>query len=109
MIHYKKYLVKTNDQFDPQQFSFIEDEINLIMEQTRHVSGISRPQILVAYLRDHSVDQKWAGENPELAQLLGSGSFPSNNIELLFDACQDNNYFRQQMEAFLLEGFSGSR
>jgi len=106
MFHYPKYLVKENDQFDPENFSFVMDDMQMIREQTGHVPGTSKADILISFLKDHSLQNEWLVSNPLLTGMLTAGSLSTRNIESLFDSCRDKPFFRKQMEEYLRQGFS---
>jgi hypothetical protein len=106
MLHYQKYLVKDNDQFDPEFFTFVIDDMKLIREQTDHVLPTFKTEIILSFLKNHALEKEWLKANPELTQLINSGSLPTGNIESLFDSCRNKPIFRQQMEAFFKKEFS---
>lgn len=106
MLQYQKYLIKDNDQFDPEFFSFVMEDMKLIREQTDHVLPAFKTEIILSFLKNHSLDKEWLNANPELAKLINSGTLPTSNIESLFDSCLNRPVFRQQMEAFFAKGFA---
>jgi len=106
MLQYKKYLIKDNDQFDPDFFSFVIEDMKLIREQTDHVLPTFKTEIILSFLKNHSLESEWLNANPELTKLITSRSLPTANIESLFDSCRNKPIFRQQMEAFFTKGFS---
>ena len=106
MLQYQKYLIKENDQFDPEFFSFVIDDMKLIKEQTDHVLPTFKTEIILSFLKNHSLENEWLKANPELTKLIGSGSLPTGNIESLFDSCRNKPIFRQQMETFFKREFS---
>ena len=106
MFQYAKYLIKDNDQFDPDFFSFVIDDMKMIREQTDHVLPSFKTEIILSFLKNHSLESEWQKANPELSKLITSGALSTRNIESLFDSCRNKPFFRQQMEAFLKQGFS---
>jgi len=106
MLVYQKYLIKENDQFDPEFFSFVMDDVKLIKEQTDHVLPTFKTEIILSFLKNHSLENEWLKANPELTRLINSGSLPTGNIESLFDSCRNKPIFRQQMETFFKREFS---
>lgn len=106
MLRYQKYLVKDNDQFNPEVFSFVIDDAKMIKDQTDHVLPAFKAEIILSFLKNHSPEAEWLRVNPELAKLITSGSLSTGNLKSLFDSCQDKPVFRQQMEAFLRQEFS---
>lgn len=103
---YNRFLVKTTDSFDPDFFLSINEEIDSINLQTGHLPEILKPEIIVSFVKDHSLQNDWILANPELATLVTSGSLFTGSIEALFDSCRNNPSFRQDLENFLREKFS---
>ena len=101
MFPYKKYLVKETDKFDPQQFSFVIDDIEAIRKQTEEVSSSFKAEIIISFLKNHSLENEWIKANPALSGLVKSGTLPGGNIESLFESSNSNPYFRKQMEDFI--------
>jgi hypothetical protein len=106
MFQYNKYLVKENDQFDPTEFPFVEEEMTIIREKTEHLPQFFKPEMIVSFLKDHSLANEWIKKNPELTELITSGALSARNIESLFESCRDRPFFRQQMEQYLKKVFS---
>jgi hypothetical protein len=106
MFPYKKYLVKETDKFDPQQFSFVIDDMEIIRKQTKEVSSSYKTEIIISFLKNQSLENKWVEANPVLTELVKSGSLTSSNIESLFQSSSSNPHFRKQMEEFLTKGLS---
>jgi hypothetical protein len=106
MFKYEKYLVKENDQFDPQHFLFVIDDMKIIKDETKHVSPILKSEIIVSFLKNQSLETEWLTANPELVKLVTSGSLSSKNIAALFESCRSKPVFRKQMEDFLKLGFA---
>ena len=106
MFPYKKYLVKETDKFDPQQFSFIIDDIETIQKQTEELPSSFKAEIIISFLKNHSLENKWIEANPALTGLVKSGSLSSRNIESLFESSGNNPSFRKQMEEFLAKELS---
>lgn len=106
MFQYPKYLIKEGDKFQPENFPSVMDEMTTIKEQTRYVSPAFKADIIVSYLKDHSLDNNWISANPELAKLISTGSLSTSNIEALFESCRNKPFFRNQMEEFLRQDLS---
>ncbi len=108
MKHYNKYLVRSTDQFDPVNFSSVADEIQLINEGTVTLPPFFKVEILISFLKDHSLENNWTRANPELADLVTSGSLLKGNIESLFESCRSNPIFQQDLETYLKKKFEGT-
>jgi hypothetical protein len=98
---YKKYLVRGSDHFDPAYYTFVADDLVVIIDQVKHVSPAFKAEIIITLLKNHCLQDEWVAANPELVQLVTSKSLNSGNIESLFESCQNNAAFRLQLEAYL--------
>jgi hypothetical protein len=101
MFTYKKYLIRNSDHFDPDYYTFVADDLAMMIDQVKNVSPDFKSEIIVTYLKDHCLQKEWVAANPELAQLVTSRSIYSGNIESLFESCQNNAAFSGQLETFL--------
>lgn len=106
MKHFPKYLIKTADKFDPEYFSSINEEVASVNTQVESLPFSFKPEILVSFLKDHSLQNAWLKANPELVALVTSGSLFNGNIEALFESSRDNPGFRQDLENYLLVQFT---
>jgi hypothetical protein len=107
MKQYSKYLVRSTDQFDPVNFSSVTDEIQIINEETVSLPPLFKVEILISFLKDHSVENNLTKANPVLTDLVTSGSLLKGNIESLFDSCRSNPAFREDLETYLKKEFEG--
>jgi len=106
MATFNKYLIKATDQFDPEYFSSINEEVMIINTKTEHLPFSFRSEIIVSFLKDHSLQEDWAKANPGLTALVTSGSLFTGNIEALFESCRNNPGYRQDLETYLLKRFA---
>jgi len=105
MKQYNKYLIRSTDQFDPLNFSSVDAEIQLINKGTVSLPAFFKVEILISFLKDHSIENDWTEANPELTDLVTSGSLFKGNIESLFESCRSNGVFRQDLETYLRKEF----
>jgi hypothetical protein len=105
-MQFNKYLIKTTDRFDPDYFSSINDEVDVIKSKTEHLSESFKPEIIVSFLKDHSIQNSWTIANPDLTALVTSGSLFTGNIESLFESSRTNPGYRQDLEKYLMEKFA---
>ena len=106
MTSFNKYLVKTTDQFNPEYFSSINEEIASINAQTEHLPVVFKPEIIVSVLKDHSLQNEWVKANPGLATLVNSGTLFTGNIKSLFASSLNNPRYRQDLESYLMKEFA---
>jgi len=105
MKQYNKYLIRSTDQFDPVNFSSLDDEIHLINEGTASLPPFFKVDILVSFLKGHSLENDWTKANPELTDLVTSGSLLKGNIKSLFESCRSNPVFQRDLETYLKKEF----
>jgi hypothetical protein len=106
MHQYKKYLVKNGDRFDPENFPSVSEEVISIRKHIEHLPSSYKADILVSFLKDHSLQDNWIKNNPGLVELITSGSLFSGSTEALFESCREHPAFRQQLETYLAQSFS---
>ena len=83
MRHYNKYLVKIDDRFDPESFPSVSEEVISIRQRIEHLPSFYKADIIVSFLKDHSLQDNWIKGNPELVELITSGSLFSASISVL--------------------------
>lgn len=103
MKHYNKYIILPADVFDPANFSFVKDEIRSINEKTENVSSVFKSDIIISFLKDHSLKNHWIDQNPQLTEMMMSGILLAGGTEALFASCIDNPVFRQDLENYINE------
>jgi len=105
---YKKYLVSQTDKFVEANFSSVNEEIQIINEKINTLPIYFKSEIVISYLKDRSIQNSWIEANPQLAALVTSGTLFTGSIESLFDSCRNNAGFRNDLEAYLKESFTGN-
>jgi len=101
MKQHQVYNINDADRFDARDYSTITDEMAFIVKQTAGMLPVYKEDIIISYLKDHSIKNTWITANPLLAKLVTSNVLPTFNIEALFDASRTNLVFRNQFEAFI--------
>jgi hypothetical protein len=79
---YVKYLVGTLDQFDPSNYSAVNDEIRIVNEKTDAVSTDFKVEIIISFVKDHSLQQNWIAANPQLTKLVTSQALFTGSIAI---------------------------
>ncbi len=108
MTKYHKNAIGLTDQFDPSNYSAVNDEICLINERTGAVPIHFKVEIIISFLKDHSLQINWIDANPELTDLVTSQILFTGSIESLFDCCRTNPIFRKDLENYLRGKLNGS-
>jgi|GEM_PF-1160662 len=108
MKQYQKYLISQTEQFDVNNFSFLHDEIDDINEKTNNVPPVFKAEMIIAFLKDHSLNDEWVAANPQLAELVNANALSTGGIEALFKSSNSNPVFQQDLVNYLKEKFTAS-
>lgn len=106
MKKYSHYLILANQKFDPSAFLPIEEEIEKINALTTSVSPVLKGEILLSFLKDHSISKDWINRNQQLAEMASSGVLFTGDIESLFESAKSNSAFTTDLENYLREKFT---
>jgi hypothetical protein len=87
--------------FNPADYPNVVSELTELLKQTGHFPVYFKREIVISYLKDHSLNNNWINANPELAKLITSGAYVTKDIELLFQACRWNKAFRSDLELYI--------
>lgn len=107
MKHYNKFLIGVADEFNQVNYPSVNNEISLINEKVGAFPVYFKTEIIISFLKDHSLQSDWIHANPQLTELVTSGTLFTGNIESLFDSCRNNPVFRHDLEAYLKGRFAG--
>ncbi len=106
MNRYNKYNIRETDRFDSNDFPKVQVELEDMLKATEGVSSTNKDQIIITYLRDHSLEKGSEEINPELTRLLTGGHFVTTHIEALFESSQANKAFQRGFEDYIREALS---
>lgn len=98
---FNTFIIRDNERFIPQNFPNIVDELIGIKEGIAHLAIYFKAEIIVSYLRDHSLQTAWIEGNPPLAKMITSGSLQTSQLEGLFESCRNNKPFLKGLEDYL--------
>jgi hypothetical protein len=106
MRHYNKYLIRSTDQFRPEDFPSLEEEVQIIHERTREYPSHLKAGIIVSYLKDHTPAFNEESMDPGLREMLKAGTLFTGTIKALFESSRENQSFGKQLENYLLNRLS---
>jgi len=106
MTPIRRFLIKNTDKFDPGYFSSVNEEIISIKKQIELLPVLFRSEIIVSFLKNHSIRNDWKKANPDLVTLAASGTLFSGSIEALFSSCINNPGYHQDLENYLMGEFA---
>lgn len=101
MKQYIKYLIEATDQFNREKFPLVTEEIQAINESVHHIISPFKVDIVVSFLKDHSLKNIWIDACPELTELVISGVLTTGSVEALFDSSRSNPGFRSDLEGYI--------
>jgi hypothetical protein len=101
MLTYKKYNIKDADKFNPEDFPKVISELAEINEKTSGEPVDFKHDIIISYLRNHSLQQDWITANPGLSGLITGGFLVTSHLESLFESCIQNKLFLHDFENYI--------
>jgi hypothetical protein len=102
---YSKYLIKDTDQFVPYEYPQIEEDLEALVVSMAKMPSAQNAEMLLSFVKDHSMRSEWVSANPQLAELICTKSLPTKNLEELFASSSKNLPFRKQLETYVTEKF----
>jgi hypothetical protein len=94
-------VIKESDVFEYVNFPFMVNELATIKKDLIHIPVYFKADIIISYLKNHSIKNDWIKANPELTKLITSGAFVTTHIESVFRACSNYKVFLHNFESYL--------
>jgi hypothetical protein len=94
------------DKFNAEDYPNMAAELTTMISDLHHIPVYYKKDIVVAYLKDHSVKTEWINANPNLVKLMTSGTLTTGHLEKLFEGCRWNAGFRTQYERYIKQRLS---
>ena len=101
MFKYQKYLVMPSDHFDAANFPGIDENLDLIISELKDKPQDFKIEMLLSFLKGHSIKTAYADTNPQLAELISSKTLSFKNLEALFESSENNSVFRKELELYV--------
>jgi hypothetical protein len=101
MFQYRRYNIRNTDQFRPDDYPKVLNELTDINSAVSGLPGVHKGDIIVSFLKGDSVKKDWLNSNPALAGLITSRHFDTTHLESLFDCCKVNNQFSEELEDYV--------
>lgn len=96
MFH--KFLIRDDDHFVLSTFPQLETSLQKIKEQLENYPLTPKTEMILSFVKHHSISSQLAKDYPELATLISSKSLPLQVMEELFESSRRNATFRNQLE-----------
>ena len=101
MSGYKNYDIKDADRFNPYKYPEVSDELDRLFSAAYLFTTPEKENIIISYLKDHSLHSHWLREHKELCDLVTHGNCETGHIEALFEACKGNRQFLHSYEEYI--------
>lgn len=91
--------------FKAEDYPVLSEEINQVKKDIHHTPVYFKSEIIISFLKNHSLKSEWVNANPVLAKMITSGSLVTRHIEQLFESSCRNLPFCTQFERHLKRMF----
>ena len=98
---YHKYLIKQGDTFNEENYPKVAQQLTVLKDAITPLPAEHRAEIIISYLKWHSIKTEFAEANPRLTEVMVSNTYATDHIEGLFGACKEHKVFQQGFEAHL--------
>jgi hypothetical protein len=95
------YHILEKDTFDPRQYPLVVKELANLSLETMHLPLPYKSEIIISFLKGHTMKTHWVQLNPALAEFMGSLDFSITQSEYLFVSCRDNKSFLKDFEGYI--------
>ena len=92
---------KNVDYFTRPNYPNVFAEINVMTRQITEIAGGYKREILISFLKNHSIKVAWLTENDEFVNLITSGALKIQYTERLFEAKRTNKEFLVDLEGYI--------
>lgn len=87
--------------FSANDYPEVLKEIRILKAFLLNVPSIHRVEIIISFLKNHSLKTVWVLENPKLTQLVVSGSCKTTALEGLFEKFKNNKASLRHLEEYI--------
>ena len=106
MKQHKVISVAGTDTFNAADYPSLKEELAAIADYTEGMLPLHKEDIVISYLKDHSIRMIWIDANPLLTAMVTSHVMPTATIEALFESSRNNLPFRKELEVFIRESLA---
>ena len=98
---YNKYNIRDNDRFYADQFPKVNLELQILANEVAGHPGPFTDQIVIAFLKYHSLKMEWSDANPWLSGKMTDNAFTTDHLESLFTSSKGNPQFTKEYEEYI--------
>lgn len=108
MSVYHKFLIGEADRFDPANFPQLATCLAQIVVQLNREQAGPKADMLLSFVKDHSINSQQVIDHPKVASLLSTKSLPLGTIEDLFESSRNNLLFKKGLETHIRSYFQAA-
>ncbi|HUR31274.1 MAG TPA: hypothetical protein VMZ69_07560 [Saprospiraceae bacterium] len=94
-------IIKDYEKFDPANYPKEFHELSVLNQGIAEIAVYFKVEIIISYLKDHSLKTDWVEANPALSRMITSGFFKTSYLEALFESCRNNKSFLNDFEDYI--------
>ena len=106
---YHKFQIEEANRFDAAHFPELQTSLKNIVELLNNETGGPVADMLLSFVRNHSINSQFVLNHPRLAMLISTKDWPVHVMEALFEDSKENPLFRQDLEAYIRSGLSSNK
>jgi len=105
MLSHSKYNIEDGEQFSPENCPTVVSQLTALQEGIAQLPEHNKVDIIISYLKNHSIKIDLINSNPPVTEKMTSGLFAVSHIEAYFDGCKSNQPFLLDFEHFIKRQF----
>jgi hypothetical protein len=90
-----------NEKFNSGNYPKAMSELSALKRGTSDTPIYFKVEIIVSFLKNHSLQVAWVDANPSLSRMITSGFFKTSNLESVFDFGRNNVSFLKDYEDYI--------
>jgi hypothetical protein len=94
-------IIKDYEMFSPANYPKAFHELSVLNQGISHIAIYFKVEIIISYLKDHSLKTDWVEGNPALSGMITSEFFKTSHLESLFESCRNNKVFLYDLEGYI--------
>ncbi|MBO9201879.1 MULTISPECIES: hypothetical protein [Niastella] len=93
--------IKNNEKFNPANYPNAMSELSALRSGISATSIYFKAEIIVSYLKNHTLPIAWVDANPALTRIVTTGFFKTSHLESLFESARNNKTFLKDYEEYI--------
>src|SRR5688572_4030933 len=101
IMSYNTSTIKDYERFSPANYPNAVYELSALNQGISDIPIYFKVEIIISYLKNHTLKTEWIDANPALARMITSGFFKTSRLESLFESCRNNKVFLTDFEDYI--------